>query len=166
MSSRSPGFLAGPDDWLDLDDVERAERTAALSAITRARREGGSVEDAAADLGIGMNVVRWWADEALGPTIGGTTRPTPIDDLLRIRPIGLDGEINFAGLLGSDHADRAWRIFTVQYDYAHGRASADDLRALPATFAGRRVIRDPRELDELARRDEFSVEEIYRDLVG
>lgn len=164
--ARSPGFIDGPDEFLELSDNERTERTAAFSVIGQARRYNTTVESTAASLGVPMNHVRWWAGEALGPTVDRVTFATERDDLFRVRPIGLDGEMTFVGLLDSDRADEAQRIFITQYDYAAGYASVKDLRKLPATFAGRRVIRDPRELDRLARAGQFSIEELYRELVG
>ncbi len=155
----------GPDEFLGLSDQERTERTAALSAISRARRLGVPVEDAASELGTPMGVVRRWADRALRRGGDGRTYPTPSDDLYRLRPIGLDDSMGFIGVNGSDEAEEAERIFQTQYDFNEGRASVDDLRRLPEWFANRRVVRDPRVLDRLAREGQLDIPELYREIM-
>lgn len=163
---RSPGHIDGPDQFLALTGEERESRTAALSAINRAREYGMSVEAAAAQRGTDMRTVRWWASEALQPTVGGRTKPTAEDDLFRVRPIGLDGDMQFVGLFGSRYAKRAEEIFGPQYDFAQGTVPAEVLDRLPQTFAGRRVVRDPEELELMARLGLFDLEELYRALIG
>jgi hypothetical protein len=165
-TQRSPGRIDSPEQFLALTDEERESRTAALSAIGRAREDGTSVEAAAAQVGTDMRTVRWWASEALQPTGRGGTQPTPEDDLFRVRPIALDGDVGFIGVPGSREAEKAERVFGIQWDFAHGTAGVDALVRLPGSYGGRRVVRDPAELDELARRGLFNIEELYKALVG
>jgi hypothetical protein len=78
----------------------------------------------------------------------------------------VDGDTDFVEVDSAHLAEEAEDIFTVQWDYIHGYASTDDLKRLPADFLGRRVVRDPRELEELARVGAFDIEELYRQLYG
>ena len=80
------------------------------------------------------------------------------------RPMAVDGDTDFIEVDNAQLAEQAEGIFTVQWDYIHGYASTDDLERLPADFLGRRVVRDPRELEELARIGAFDIEELYRHL--
>ena len=80
------------------------------------------------------------------------------------RPMAVDGDTDFVEVDSPHLADEAESIFKVQWDYIHGYASTDDLTRLPAEFQGRQVVRDPRELEELARIGAFDIEELYRHL--
>ena len=126
-SERSYGFIDGGDDFLALTDDEHTERSLALSAVQWARTLGISVEAAAAQVGTDIDDVEYWASEALQPKIGRRTQPTPTDDLYRVRPIALEGEVGFVGVSGSRRAKEAERIFGIQWDYANGHADVDDL---------------------------------------
>ena len=165
-SRRSPGHISGPDDFRNLDEFDREARTLALSSVTRARDNGITVEDAATQLGTDIDNVRWWASEALGSSTRAGTTPTPDDDLFRVRPMALDGDVGFIGVRGSRQARAADRIFGTQWDYAQGTASVDELDRLPDQFARRWVVKDPYELDDLAREGGFDIEELYRAVFG
>lgn len=78
--------------------------------------------------------------------------------------MAVDGDTDFIEIDSPDLARQAEGIFTTQWDYVHGYVSADELRDLPAKFEGRRVVRDPAELEELARIGAFDIEELYRHL--
>ena len=80
------------------------------------------------------------------------------------RPLAVDGTTDFVEVDNPLLAVQAEEIFATQWDYIHGYVSADDLKRLPVRFEGRRVVRDPRELEELARIGAFDIEELYRHL--
>jgi hypothetical protein len=145
-----------------LTDPERAERTAALSAIRQSRLSGLTVETHADDLGLSMSAVSRWAASA----VGADGRATATDDLFRLRPLVVDDELVFVETWDPDDAEEAMRIFRVQWDFVNGYASADDVRALPNWFDSYRVENDPRVLNDLARRGEFDVQEQYRWQLG
>jgi len=79
-----------------------------------------------------------------------------------IRPLAVDGDTDFVEVDNPLLAAQAEEIFATQWDYIHGYASAGDLKRLPRRFEGRRIVRDPRELEELARIGAFDIEELYR----
>ena len=81
-----------------------------------------------------------------------------------IRPIAIDDSIDFIDVEGPEQADLAQQIFAIQWDFVHGYVGRDALDQLPATFAGRPVVRDPRTLIALARRGDFDIDELYREL--
>ena len=80
------------------------------------------------------------------------------------RPLAVDGTTDFVEVDNPLLAVQAEEIFAVQWDYVHGYVSADDLKRLPGRFVGRRVVRSPEELEELARIGAFDIEELYRHL--
>ena len=80
------------------------------------------------------------------------------------RPLAVDGNTDFVEVDNPLLAVQAEEIFAIQWDYIHGYVSADDLKRLPGRFEGRRIVRDPRELEELARIGAFDIEELYRHL--
>jgi len=80
------------------------------------------------------------------------------------RPLAVDGDTDFVEVDNAVLAAEAEKIFSIQWDYVHGYVSADDLNLLPGQFEGRRIVRDPRELEELARIGAFDIEELYRHL--
>lgn len=61
----------------------------------------------------------------------------------------------------------AGRVFAAQWRYVHGRALPAELFGhLGLRVAGRLVETDPAALDELGRRGEFDLAEVYRELFG
>ena len=80
------------------------------------------------------------------------------------RPLAVDGTTDFVEVDNPLLAVQAEEIFATQWGYVHGYASTDDLKRLPDRFEGRRIVRDPRELEELARIGAFDIEELYRHL--
>jgi hypothetical protein len=149
-----------------LTEAEREERAQALRAIRRARDDFIPVEDAAAELGVDMETVRRWAAEALEPIRPGVTFPSETDRIVRFHPLAVDGEVDLVAVQGPEEQEQAADIFDVQYRWVEGRATRDELRNLPATFKGKTVVRDPAELDALARAGEFDLEEKYREILG
>jgi hypothetical protein len=147
----------------------RDARRAALSVIHLARDTGLTVEQAARLSGVPMEVVRWYAGDALRPTRGGQTLPTKTDRLQRLRPIYVEGEtsVQFVVARGSSQADRLSHAFDVQWRYLHGEATEADVRALSGQRAGpHRVEADPRHLDVIAALGEPNPDEVYRELVS
>lgn len=80
------------------------------------------------------------------------------------RPVAVDGRVDFIEVDTAELADEADWIFRLQWDYIHGYLTASELDGLPESFMGFRVVRDARELDDLARRFEFDIDTIYREL--
>ena len=80
--------------------------------------------------------------------------------------MAVDGDTDFIEVDTPEAADQASEIFATQWDYIHGYTDQDDLKRLPATFQGRRVVRDPDQLEELAWTGAFDIEELYRYIYG
>jgi hypothetical protein len=147
----------------------RDARRAALSVIHLARDSGFTVEQAARLSGVPMEVVRWYARDALRPTRGGQTLPTKSDRLQRLRPIYVEGatKVQYVVARGSNEADRLDHAFRVQYDYMHGNATDAEVRGLSGQRAGsHRVEADPSRLDVIAALGEPNPDEVYRELVS
>jgi hypothetical protein len=147
----------------------RDARRAALSVIHVARDTGLTVEQAARLSGVPMEVVRWYAGDALRSTRGGQTLPTKTDRLQRLRPIYVEGEtsVQFVVARGSSEADRLSHAFDVQWGYLHGDATEVDVRALSGQRAGpHRVEADPLHLDVIGALGEPNPDEVYRELVS
>ncbi len=147
----------------------RDARRAALSVIHLARNTGLTVEQAARLTGVPMEVVRWHAAGALGPTREGQTRPTRSDRLQRLRPVYLEGEtsVQFVTARGSRDADRLSAGFDAQWRYLHGEASEAEVRVLAGQRAGGgRFEADPRRLDVIGALGEPNPDEVYRELVS
>ncbi len=61
----------------------------------------------------------------------------------------------------------AGEVFFVQWQYIHGRATALDLLAYYGRrIGGRQVETDPEALIDWARRGEFDLAEVYREMFG
>lgn len=162
--ARRPLRLA---DFGLLPDAARESRTAALRVVARARIEGTTVEATARELQVPMRVVRFWAGEALEPTRRGRTLPTPGDRLLRLRPLLVEGEdeVVFVAVRGSRAADRANRIFDVQWQYVSGRADESDLEEIRGLrVGGRTALSDPAQLAFLALANAIDPDIVYREL--
>jgi len=84
------------------------------------------------------------------------------------RPIVLQGEPpTFVEIEDPDEARLAEEIFATQWRYLHGRADAFDLSALDGRrINGRLVEIDPQVLADWARRGEFDLAEVYREMFG
>jgi hypothetical protein len=147
----------------------RDARRAALSVIHLARETGVTVEQAALLSGVRMEVVRWYAGDALQPTRGRETFPTKRDRLQRLRPVYVEGEtsIQFVVARGSSEADRLSRAFNIQWRYLHGDATDAEVRRLSGQRAGPyRVEADPSRLDVIGALGEANPDEVYRELVS
>ena len=158
-------------ELMRLSAEARAVRADASSAVALARRRGVSLDDATFEVGVSIQAVMWWFPDAIGerPERGVARRlmPTAADAGLRLRPVAVDDQVTFVPALGSVAADRLASIFDVQWRWIQGRASESELAQLPATLgSGRRVVRDPAKLDELARQGAFDLADVYRELFG
>ena len=163
-AARYPG--TGHDLGL-LPEGAREARTDALRVIDLADREDITIEEAGQRLGVRRSVVGWFAGDALGRTRKGVTHPTETDELLRVRPMLVDGDVAFVETLDRRKAREAQHIFDVQWRYLHGTATKAELDRLPKTFGGHRVVTDPAQLMELGRRRVPSdVPEAYREVLG
>ncbi len=130
---------------------------------------GISVEEAARENQIPIQVVHWWGREGLEPKRGGVTLPKRGDRLLRVRAIILDdGDgVEFISVRGSNAAYRAQQIFDVQYRFIEGTASESELAGIAGRkVAGRRVESDPDRLEAIAAAGDLDVIEAYREALG
>jgi hypothetical protein len=157
--------LRRPSDFARLPQSARAARTDALRVLELAREQGITIEEAAHRDGTPAQVVRWWLPDALQPTRRDRTVPRRGDRELRLRAIVFQGDdrVEFAPVRGSRAAQRASRIFDVQWRYAHGQATEDELAMIRGQrVAGRTVESDPARLVAIAEAGSFDVEEAYR----
>lgn len=82
-----------------------------------------------------------------------------------VLPIVLDDGPSFVTPAYPGEAQRVAEIFAVQWRYVHGDADPAELRQYRGQrIAGRLVETDPDVLDEYARRGEFDLAEVYREL--
>jgi hypothetical protein len=163
---RLPRSLA---DFGLLPESARQSRSDALSALSRARHERKTIEEAAVAAGISPETIRYWAPEALNPARQGWTLPRPDDPLLRLRPLLLEGddEVTFVAVRGSRVADRAHAIFDVQWRYANGQADESDLQEIEGEqIAGEEVETDPERIRYVAAAGGLDTDDVYRALVG
>jgi hypothetical protein len=81
-------------------------------------------------------------------------------------PIVFEGEKpTFIETSDPHDAQTASAVFAVQWRYVHNSASPHELAAYRDVWiAGKRVETDPDALDEWARRGEFDLAEVYREL--
>jgi len=164
---RTPRLLRGSEDFAALPENARASRSAASAAIARSRESGLPLELTGAMESVDVATIRYWFPKAVRPTRRRKTRPTRADRYVRLRPIAVEGDLRFVTTRGSRIASDAMRAFGVQWDFVHGRASADDLvRYAGRRVGGFRVETDPAVLERLAAAGQFRIEEIYRELVG
>ncbi len=84
-----------------------------------------------------------------------------------VRPIVLDEGPTFVTTADPVTAGLVVDIFAVQWRYVHGDADPAELAQYRGIrFAGRLVETDSDVLDEYARRGEFDLAEVYRELLG
>jgi hypothetical protein len=161
-ADRIPGRL---DDFLRLPEPVRLSRADADAALRVARRERIPVEVAARREHTSLATVRWWFGDALGPTRRGRTRPLRADRYLRVRTFISGDERVFVAVRGSRAAAAAAEANALQWQFVHGRADPRQLERLRGLRIGGRLVQaDAGELMEVARRDEFDPDELYREL--
>jgi hypothetical protein len=128
-----------------------------------------TIEAAAREAGVDPAVVAYWVPEAIEPARKGWTLPNPGDRLLRLRPLLLEGEaeVEFVAVRGSRAADRADRVFDVQWRYANNQADESDLAQIAGIrIGGRRVEADPERIRYLAAAGALDTDDAYRALVA
>jgi len=154
-------------DWRALTDFEREERSAALSAVQLARREGVALGSAARARGVSLSAIYDWAPEAVRHGPLGIPFASDRDSIWRYRPLYVDGELDFVESYGSDQADWAERVFDLQWRAVHGdrEAAATLWRYSGTTFNGRRVETDLAALRRIAARGDDPVD-VYNDILG
>lgn len=165
---RAPRRITAVPDLARLPDAARESRNDASLVVSRARRERIPVEVIARQEGVPMSAVRWWFPDALRPTRRGRTFPTRADRNLRMRPLAVDGTLTFVATRGSRAAELAEQAFAAQWDFVHGRATADDVaRFRGLRIAGHEVETDPDVLERLGYQGLFAeLDEIYRDVLA
>jgi len=154
-------------EWQQLSEAEREERSAALSAVQLARRDGLPLAVAAAARGTSLGAIYEWAPEAVRRGFLGIPYATERDSIVRLRPLYVDGELDFVETHGSDQADEAERIFELQWGWIHGdrEAGAQLQRYRGITIDGRRVETDLDALRRIAARGDDPID-IYNELPG
>jgi hypothetical protein len=116
-----------------------------------------------------MDVVRWWAADALIPKRAGETLPHRGDRMLRLRPVFLKGSggVQFIEIRGSNAARRAQRIFDVQYRFIQGEASESELEGIAGQkVAGQTIESDPGHLEAIAEVGGADIADAYREVIG
>ena len=147
-------------------EVARNHRSDAMHVLDVAAKRGLSIEQAAREEHLPVSLVRYYAGSGIERR-GGVERPKRNDDLLRLRPMVIDGEVRFVEAHTRRSAAQADRIFDVQWRYAHGRAKPEELAKLPKTFHGQPVTRDPGDLIDVANRGmPEDVVDAYREALG
>ncbi|MGA2165214.1 MAG: hypothetical protein ABSH36_12190 [Solirubrobacteraceae bacterium] len=152
-----------------LPESARAARSDALRVVRKARTGRVPVERVARENQLPVDVVRWWAGDALEPTHSGRTFARPGDRLLRLQPIFLadDDGVRFVEIRGSNAASRAQHIFDVQYRFIEGEASVEELEGIAGQrVAGRVVESDPDRLEAIADAHGVDIPEAYREILG
>jgi hypothetical protein len=159
--------VTNKEEWHRLSDADREERTNALSAVRLARREGIPLADAADEVDSSMEAIYRWAPEAVQRGALGIAFATTRDQIWRLRPLYVEGGLDFVEVEGSDQADEAERIFDLQWAWIHGdRVAGDELQRYRGTrIDGRRVETDLDALRPIAERGNDPLE-IYRELLG
>lgn len=152
------------EDYLRLSDSERTARTRALQAVAIARREGSDLQSAARQAGASMDDVRMWADDAVTSWLG-RARVTREDSIARLRPLFVEGGLEFLVVTGSVEAEHVERIFDDQYRFIEGNATRGEIEQHAGiTIAGRRVEADPDVLIAIGLAGDADVPESYRGL--
>ncbi len=159
---RAPRLASTGAQIAALRPSERLARRQALEALSLMRREGLSLERAAARANTTPNAVRRHAGPALVLARTGRYRPTPDDQLYRVLSVlTTEGLVELA-LPTSREASLVGRHWA-----AIGRfletGDASRLREFEDQSVGGFVLEtDPDVIEELARRGELSFEDIYR----
>ncbi len=148
-------------DWAALPPGAQQARSDALNVVALARREGIPIADAARSEGVALNVVSWWAGDAIANKRGGW-HATVADRLFRPMYVYSAGQAVSVDVRGSHTASNIGRYHSA---IRHYLMTGDDSRL--ARFTGQRVggvelETDPDVIDELARRRRFDFESIYR----
>ena len=149
-----------------LPELARDRRSDAMHVLDVAARRGLTIEQAARGEHSPASLVEYYAGRGIERR-RGVERPKANDDLLRLRPLVIDGEFRFVEAHTRRSAAQAERIFDAQWRFAHGRATAEELAKLPRTFHGRPVTRDAAELIRVANRGGLSdTIDAYREALG
>ncbi len=161
--------IRSPRDLARLPENARSARTDALHVLGLAREQRIPIEQAAREAHVPIDVVRWWAGDALKPTRAGKTTPQRGDRMLRLRPVFLKdgGGVEFVETRGSNAAKRAQRIFDVQYRFIQGDASETELaRIAGQKVAGQTIESDPGRLEAIAEVGGADIADAYREVIG
>ena len=156
--------ISSVEDYLRLSESERTARTRALQAVAIARREGSDLKSAARQAGASMDDVRMWADDAVR-SWSGRGHVAREDSITRLRPLFVEGGLEFLVVDGSVEAEHVERIFDDQYRFIEGNASRDDVTQHQGVMiAGRPVEADPEVLITIAEAGDADLSETYRAL--
>jgi hypothetical protein len=132
-----------------LPELVRYRRSDAMHVLDIAGREHLSIEEAARQAHVPFSQVEFFAGRGIKRR-GAEHYSRSDDDMLRLRPMVIDGQVRFVEAHTRRSAVQAERIFDVQWRYAHGRATTEELAALPKTFHRQPVTRDPGTLVDVA----------------
>ena len=152
------------EDYLRLSESERTARTRALQAVAIARREGSDLTSAASQAGSSMDDIRMWAEDAVR-SWSGRGHVAREDSIARLRPLFVEGGLEFLVVNGSMEAKRVERILDDQYRFIEGNATRGDVKQhADITIAGRQVEADPDVLIAIGLAGDADVPESYRAL--
>jgi hypothetical protein len=153
------------DELRKLSKSERDSRTRALTALRLARKDGRSIDWAVRQVGSSVKEARHWARDAVRRRSRGAWYPTRSDRIWRVRPLYVDGDLDYVDVDGSDEAVLADRIFDTQYRFIVGDATPRELEQYRGVqFGGRTVETDPYVLEAIANRGDADPAERYREL--
>lgn len=148
-----------------MPSMAQERRLGGIDAVNIMRtRPGTSLEEASAEAGTSPEAVQWFAGEALYRE-SGRWRVTRADRILRTMRVNSNGDVVLVDVRGSRKASELGAYHAAVYRYLH---TGDDERL--RRFTGNSVAGVPYEtdtevLEEMWRRGDLTVEEIYK-LVG
>src|SRR5690348_9240996 len=152
--------VTGAASWRQLPESSKDARLRAFDALARMRTDGLTLSAAAADAGTTPATVRRYAGPALTRD-GGLWQASPFDRLYRrMAAYGPDGRVD-VDVRGSRAASLIGRHFN-----AVGQFLATGDASVLAPFRGKTVggvelLTDPVRIDQLARRRELDIDDIY-----
>ncbi len=166
MDGKAKKWPATLDDFARMSDRQRDERTNALRALALARRAGISINRAASEVDSSVDEVRVWAGGAIKKR-KGKYFPKKSDELPRLRPLYVEGDIDFVVVGGSDEAAEAEQIFDAQWAFINGEADRRELEPFEGRWIGGRLVEtDPEVLIDIGERGEADPIDRYREMFG
>jgi hypothetical protein len=166
---RAPRRLVRASDFGRLPKPALQTRSGALRVLDLARSRRMTIEQAALELDVPVELVRWWLPEALQPTRRGRTLSTKGDRIARLRPLLLEdeSELTFVAVRGSRATDEADRVFDVQWRFVTGQANEAELEQIRGVrVSGRLVESDPERLRRMGDAGAVDPEKVYGELIG
>jgi hypothetical protein len=144
-----------------LPDAAQVERRLSLKAVAESRRRRISLERAAVEVGTSIEAIQWYAPEAVYRE-GGRLRVRPADRVLRDLHVPSNGQLVSIDVRGSRKASEVSDYYNAVYRYLEYNEPEHLQRFEGKTVAGVPYETDTAVLEEMWRRGDLSVEDIYR----